>query len=181
MRSTGSPIPWPMNSIGTYFTNLLQRRRIRLETLRLTPASNQMDFDEALRQIKKSDIVLVSLFVKVGSSSGQIGLPQEYRQFVRQLRTVRKPMVTIAFGNPYLVGEFPQARGLLCAYGDAEASSEAVADALFGECKVNGKLPVSIPGAFPFGAGLRSGQTGLEGQRKYRVDLRRYNSSLSIR
>ena len=154
--------PLANEQFGTYFTHLLHRRRIRIETLRLTPASNQMDFDEALRQTKKSDIVLVSLFIKVRSASGQIGLPQEYRQFVRQLRAVRKPMVTIAFGNPYLVGEFPQAQGLLCAYGDAEANSEAVADALFGECQVSGKLPVSVPGAFPFGAGLRVGQTGLE-------------------
>jgi beta-N-acetylhexosaminidase len=154
--------PLANEQFGTYFTHLLHRRRIRLETLRLTPASNQMDFDEALRRVKKSDIVLVSFFVKVRSASGQIGLPQEYRHFIRQLRAVRKPMVAIAFGNPYLVGEFPRAQGLICAYGDAEANSEAVADALFGECQASGKLPVSIPGAFPFGAGLRVGQSGLQ-------------------
>ena len=152
--------PLANEQYGTYFTHLLQRNRIRLETLRLTPESNRMDFDRALRRTKKSDIVVLSLFVKVRSSSGQIGLPKEYRTFVRQLREVRKPMIVIALGNPYLIGEFPHAQGLLCAYGDAEVTTEAVVDGLFGECSITGKLPVSVGGSYPFGAGLTLGQPG---------------------
>jgi len=152
--------PLANEQFGTYLTHLLQRRRVRLETLRLTPASNQMDFDEAMKQIKKSDLVLVSLFIKVRSSSGQIGLPENYRGFVRQLREARKPMIAITLGNPYLISEFSHAQGLLCAYGDAEVTAEAVVESLFGERRVGGRLPVTIPGAFDFGAGLTLERTG---------------------
>lgn len=152
--------PLSNEQYGTYFTHLLHRRRIRLETLRLTPVSNRMDFDEALKRIRKSDLVLVSLFVKVRTASGQIGLPEEYRTFIRQLRAIRKPIVAIDFGNPYLIGEFPLAQAVVCAYGDAEVNTEAVVEALFGESRVSGKLPVAIPGAFPFGAGLTLNQAG---------------------
>ncbi|HTO94211.1 MAG TPA: serine hydrolase domain-containing protein, partial [Bacteroidota bacterium] len=42
-----------------------------------------------------------------------------------------------------------------------EPSSEAAAEALFGEIPVHGRLPVAIPGRFPFGSGLDLPQTQL--------------------
>ena len=146
---------------GHYFTRLFRQRYGWIDTYRLTPSSNELDFDSVLAEISRADIVLMPLYVKVRSASGKIGLPENMTSFIEKVRGLGKPTVVISFGNPYLVGEFPKARVLMCAYSDAEVMVEASVEALFGEIDVRGRLPVSIPGKFALGTGVEIRQSTL--------------------
>ena len=44
----------------------------------------------------------------------------------------------------------------LCAFSDAMDSIDAAVQVLFGKLKPQGKLPVRISGAYPFGYGLKA-------------------------
>jgi len=159
VNRAGTPATTEM--YGSYFTQLLRRRAGTVEAIRLTPASDAPEFENALARMRTADLTLLCLYIKVRSSTGKIGIPEYVRQFLAQAGEVKKPLVVCIFGNPYIAGDFPAADGVLCAYGDNEALGEAAAEALWGEIPVRGKLPVTIPGRYAFGAGIDIPQSQL--------------------
>lgn len=62
--------------------------------------------------------------------------------------------VVAAMGNPYLAASFPEIQTYLCTFSNATVSEVSVVKALFGETPIRGRLPVTIPGIAPRGAGL---------------------------
>ena len=62
--------------------------------------------------------------------------------------------VVVAFGNPYLIRQFPRATTYINTYGVGDALEVAAARALFGAAPIGGKSPVSLPGYFKLGDGL---------------------------
>jgi len=146
---------------GTYFAQLLRARAPGAEVVRITPASDARDLSEALARMRGADVALLCLFVKVRTASGKIELPEYLRAFAERLADTGTSLAVLIFGNPYVAGNIPDAAAVMCMYGDDEPSSEAAAQALFGEIPVRGRLPVAIPGRFPFGSGLDLPQTQL--------------------
>lgn len=153
--------PFCDEATGAYFTQLLSRRLGRVESIRLSPASSESDFDDALARARRADLLLLPTYVKVRTSSGRIGLPERFRSFLTRLERLPMPKIAVMFGNPYVAEHFPGADALLCAYGDNEPLVEAAAEALCGEISIRGKLPVTIPGAFSYGSGITKPQQRL--------------------
>jgi beta-N-acetylhexosaminidase len=52
----------------------------------------------------------------------------------------------VAFGNPYLIAQYPGIRNYVSAYSNMPPSERAAVRFLFGEIGARGRLPVSIPG-----------------------------------
>jgi beta-glucosidase-like glycosyl hydrolase/CubicO group peptidase (beta-lactamase class C family) len=146
--------PWPDEATGAYLTQLLGRRLGHVESIRLSPASSDGDFERALARARRADLLLLPTYVKVRTSSGRIGLPENLRVFLAETKKLAVPRIAVTFGNPYVAAHFTDVDALLCAYGDGEPVVEAAAEALCGEIPVGGKLPVTIPGAFSFGSGI---------------------------
>ena len=146
---------------GSHFLRLMRRRNGRMAVGRLTPACNEQDLQTGLKHLEDADVVLLALHVKVRTSSGRIDLPDNLREFVDAVREMGKPTIVVSFGTPYVVQHFPDARAILCAYGDAEVLVEATVEALYGETPTVGTLPVSISEDFPFGSGIRLEATAL--------------------
>lgn len=138
---------------GAYFNSLLRQRSVRLETYRLSPVSNAIDVDAALARIKRADLLVLPVFVKVRTSSGTVDMPSGLQPFLKKVADLDVPTVVVLFGNPYLAGPLSWADAVLCAYGDTEPQVEAAAEALFGEIDLCGKLPVTVSGRFALGAG----------------------------
>jgi beta-N-acetylhexosaminidase len=68
------------------------------------------------------------------------------------------PTATVAMRTPYDLADYPRSATHLCAYSIVPASVGAVADALFGQAPIGGRLPVDIPGLYPRGHGLEVSQ-----------------------
>ena len=147
--------------IGAYLLQQIRRRNSQTEFHRLTPASNLSAADSVIARARSADIVLVALYVKVRTGTGRTGIPEQLERFVTRLAGVSTPTVVLSLGNPYIVGAFPRARALLCTYSDAEFPVESAVEALFGEIPVTGRLPVTIPPDFTFGAGISLPQRDL--------------------
>jgi beta-N-acetylhexosaminidase len=79
----------------------------------------------------------------------------EQATLVNALRAV-VPTVMVSLRTPYDVLVAPSVNGLVCAYTGRDPTLRAVAEILLGQRAPVGTLPVSIPGYFPLGAGLRS-------------------------
>ena len=146
---------------GSYFASGLRDRAGSVTHFRFDPGSHPLEFDDALVKLERYDLLIVAVYAKVRSGSGRMGLPDGFDRFIDRLPGLKKQIVAISFGNPYLISLFPDASALLCSYSDAEPTIEATLEGLFGEVRLSGKLPVSIPGQFGFGDGLTVPQTVL--------------------
>jgi len=151
-------------STGDPFIVALRRHANTSEiaTLLLDRRSVPKAYREALAQTANADVVFAPTFLYVRSGSGQIGLPDKHRAFLDDLIAAGKPVVLISFGNPYMVaGLAQQPTAYLAAYGGNEASQKVVVQALFGQQGFEGRLPITIPGLYAYGDGLRLDQVDL--------------------
>ena len=101
------------------------------------------------------DVALAALFVRVADRKGDIGFPEDQRALVDQLLAAGKPAVVAAFGSPYLIERFPNAKTWLAEFSTNDVSQRAVARALFGQVPIAGRIPVTVPGIAQRGDGLR--------------------------
>ncbi len=92
------------------------------------------------------DAAILALFVRVSDRKGNVDVPPEQAALAQQVYKSGKPVVTLAFGSPYLIEGFPQAETWLGAFGISDVAQISMARALFGEIPVRGHLPVTIPG-----------------------------------
>jgi beta-N-acetylhexosaminidase len=101
------------------------------------------------------DAAILALFVRVSDRKGNVDVPVEQAAVADQLYKTGKPVITLGFGNPYLIERFPLAQTWLAAFGISDVAQISMARAMFGEIPVRGKLPVTIPGVdMKAGSGL---------------------------
>lgn len=131
---------WRVDSLHTV---RIDTRYFRVEEAKLPPPESY-------------DVAVVALFVRVTDRKNTVGLPPDQAALVQQILSSAKPVVMLGFGSPYLAGGFPQAKTWLGAFSTFDVSQRSAARALFGQTPIVGQLPVSVPGAFDIGAGLRT-------------------------
>jgi beta-N-acetylhexosaminidase len=61
----------------------------------------------------------------------------------------------VAFGNPYLIRQVPAVGTYLVTYGVGDALEQAAANAILGKAPITGIAPVSLPGFFARGNGIK--------------------------
>jgi beta-N-acetylhexosaminidase len=132
----------------------LKARVPSVKTVRLDPRSTPDETKAAVDAAKDADIVLVSLFVRTRSGQGKISVPEPGRTALPLVLALGKPVVTVSFGSPYLLRDFPDLPTYLCAWGGQDVSQAAAVQALFGETAIGGKLPITIPGLAKRGDGI---------------------------
>jgi beta-N-acetylhexosaminidase len=103
--------------------------------------------------------VLFSLAVRARSGKGSVALPPVGKRLAEELikrhMTTRLPLLTISFGNPYLLNAMPDSPSYLLAWSPFPVSQRAAAKAVLGEIEINGKLPVTLPGLYERGSGMK--------------------------
>ena len=138
------------------FNGNMSRGGIKLETIVLDDRSSDAEVKKALDAAGRADVVLVSLYGRVRTGQARsVGLPEPGAKALNTLLERRKPLVGISFGNPYLLMNFPKLQTYLVAYGDMPSLQKAAAEALLGKNNISGRLPISLPGLYPLGAGIQ--------------------------
>ena len=111
------------------------------------------DLQKIIDDARKSSLIVVGSFVYVHMAS-KIQLSNEQIAFVKRLDDLQKPTILIAFGNPYVIRDFPHADVQICAWSASDNQVEQTVPALFGASEVDGSLPISIPPYYKRGDGL---------------------------
>lgn len=124
-----------------------------------TYVTNQTVPDEVLNAISAETAthckqIYVAAFVTVSAGRGSVALQGGLNAFLNALIKNPVPVALIAFGNPYLLRDFPSVAAYGGTFSTAPTSELAAAKAILGEIAVGGKLPVSIPGVAKLGDGL---------------------------
>lgn len=119
--------------------------------------SDQSLFKEALQEIEKADLVILTLGGKCGSGSiatmgegidgTNINIPACQEQFIYEAKKLNKPMVGIHFDGRPISSDAAQEclDAIIEAFTPAEFTANAVANVLIGTYNPSGKLPLCVP------------------------------------
>jgi len=83
-----------------------------------------------------------------------VAMPPQVAAWIDGLAGRRK-VIVVAFGNPYIIRQLPAVGSYLVTYGVTDDLERAAARALVGAEPITGLVPVSLPGFFRAGDGIR--------------------------
>jgi len=134
---------------------------LRSAGLKFTPGyiqenSLQQQVDAARKAMTEADVVVFGLYGRVRSGAkNSVGVPENGAAILREALAANKKVIGISFGNPYVLGAFPEMKTYLVAYGDMPSLQRAAARSVLGLQDITGKLPISLPGLHPRGTGIQ--------------------------
>ncbi len=142
------------NFVGNTLVRTLSRNGLQTERIAIDERSTEKEIENALKKASEADVVVAGLFGRVRSGAkNSVGLPESGEKVLNEILKGETPVVSIAFGNPYLLRGFPSMKTYIVAYGDMSSLQSASADAIAGKIEFKGKLPITV-GSFPRGTGL---------------------------
>ncbi len=159
---------------GQYFFRTLRQAYPDFQVTHrlLDRRSAPSEFEQALRQAHRYDLIVVPTYLYVRSGSGRIQLPSQQRHFLERLIRKKTPVVLLAFGNPYLIAQLHEQPAVyIAAYSGSHASQKAAIQAMMGESAFEGKLPITLSRQYPFGTGLELPQIRLRDGRPEEVGM----------
>lgn len=148
--------------LGEYFKNqmrdLFPKSRVTHKLLDIR--STQNDFNQALAGAGNANLVVVPTFLPVRSGTNRLALPWQLQNFLNSLFASNKPAVLISFGSPYVIEALSnQPPVYVAAYSDSEGSQKTAVQAMLGQSAFEGELPISIPGLYRYGHGIKIPQS----------------------
>jgi len=142
--------------VAQSFIGAMTRGGIKMETMVLDDRSSETEVAKAIGRASQADTVIVSMYGRVRTGQARsVALPDSGTKALNDLIEKKAPLIGISFGNPYILMGFPKLQTYLIAYGDMPSLQEAAAKALLGQIKIQGRLPISLPGLYPRGAGIQ--------------------------
>lgn len=119
---------------------------------------NDNSNDSVLETLKNYDVVFVSVHNTSYWPSNNYKVNLQQLEKVAGLSGSTKIVLNL-FANPYSIREFQMLNNfdaIIIGYSDEPEVQTAVAQAIFGGVKINGKLPVQINHEYPSGTGIES-------------------------
>ena len=139
---------------GKIFGNEIRAAFPGTRVIKITPASTPADLDSVARQVAGADRVVVAAFVRRIEGEGRPAVPPNVAKWIDELSKKEK-VVAVALGNPYLIRQFPNVSTYLVTYGVGDALERAAAAVVLGRAPTVGTAPVSLPGFFSRGDGIK--------------------------
>ena len=138
------------------FVSTLTRHGVKPDTVILDDRSTDADVKRAIDRASRADLIIVSMYGRVRTGQARsVALPEPGTRALNELIERKAALVGISFGNPYILMSFPRLQTYLVSYGDMPSLQEASARALLGRTDISGRLPISLPGLYPRGAGIQ--------------------------
>ena len=124
--------------------------------VKISPSVDRERLDSLTALARSCDQVVVAAYVRRIEGEGRFAMPQQIATWIDSLaRQSGGPKVTVvAFGNPYLLRQFPDVGTYAVTYGVSDDLERAAARALLGQAPITGRAPISLPGFFQRGDGL---------------------------
>jgi len=145
-------------STGSSFARELKKYHDDVDFFVLDRRTGLEEKAEILDAADEADLILIGSFIIVRSHQ-PIQVEPEQLQFLRQLISRPCPSVLIAFGNPYVVRDLPDADSHIMAWSSNINQVRQTVPSLFGASDITGNLPIYIPGMYEIGDGIQKQQS----------------------
>lgn len=130
----------------TFAAEFSTGRRGAVQVVKLGPNATQDQLATVAQQAEGVGRVVVAAFVRRVEGEGGFAIPQTIGDWIDTLAKGSNVSV-VAFGNPYLLRQFPDVQTYIVAYGVSDDLERAAAAVLRGG-RATGRAPVSLPGLF---------------------------------
>jgi beta-glucosidase-like glycosyl hydrolase len=145
----------PDFSVGEALGDVVRSSVQSATTSQLSNSSSKETIERVSAELRNADVVVLGVYVSIGAWKGENKFSPGLQGFFKKFARSKKAVVTIAFGDPYVLSRLPLSDGIIAAYAGLRKSEEAVGRALVGASEMSGTLPVTIPGRFNRGDGIR--------------------------
>jgi len=133
--------------------------------------TSEEEKQEILEASRKADLVVLGSFIMVRSHQ-PIQLPEDLREIVTELTELHTPSMLIAFGNPYIVRDLPDADAHILAWATDDNQVRQSVPGIFAAADISGILNVDIPGLSKIGEGMEFSHTALRHDLPEAVDMK---------
>lgn len=128
--------------------------------LRISPSTASSQLEALLPALAGAERVVIAAYVRRIEGEGRPAIPAHIATWLADLAAADSAqgsarVALVAFGNPYLIRQIPAAGTYLVTYGVGDALEQAAANALLGRAPITGIAPVSLPGFFARGDGIK--------------------------
>jgi len=133
-------------------------------TIKISPSITRQQLDSIASHGEAIDRIVVAAYVRRIEGEGRFAMPQHIASWIDSLarQNAGAKVVVVAFGNPYLIRQFPSVGSYVVTYGVSDDLERAAARAFLGAGPITGRAPISLPGFFRAGDGLvRGAQSAL--------------------
>ena len=103
------------------------------------------------------DVVVIGLHNYARFPANNFGISNAALKLIKELQQQQKT-ITLAFGNPYAIKNFCDAKTLIACYEDDDITQQTAADLIYGRFFARGRLPVTICSSFAYGTGIVASQ-----------------------
>ncbi|MFL5612052.1 MAG: glycoside hydrolase family 3 protein [Gemmatimonadaceae bacterium] len=141
---------------GRVFGPAIQTALPGSRVVKLLPNVAQVQLDSVATLAQGMDRIIVAAYVRRIEGAGRFAVPQHVAAWIDSLArsTAAPKLAVVAFGNPYLIRQFPNVGTYLVTYGVSDDLERAAARAILGTSPITGRAPISLPGFFRAGDGV---------------------------
>lgn len=122
--------------------------------VRVSDETGSERFREISASAERSDVLVVGIYLSVVAWKGDRRFAGPLEDFLQSLGRLRVPVVTVAFGDPYVLGKIPLTQVVLTPFNGTVLAERSIARALTGRIRIAGKSPVTVPGRYRRGEGI---------------------------
>jgi beta-N-acetylhexosaminidase len=145
---------------GRVFASAIRSTMPDARVVKIGPATSAGLLDSLRMASETADRVILSAYVRRIEGEGRPAIPTHIAEWMERLAaadamTPSAKVAMIAFGNPYLIRQVPSVATYLITFGVGDALENAAALAVSGRAPITGISPVSLPGFFQRGDGIR--------------------------
>jgi beta-N-acetylhexosaminidase len=140
---------------GNVFKAAVEQRVKNARVFKVDKRTTEKEYDQLFDDAKKVGTIVLAPFVKRAALKGTIALPKDEADFIKKIIGRNKSVAVVAFGSPYQLQQFPEARVYMAAWAVEDVAQTAGVRAIFGETAITGRSPVALPGLFKIGDGLQ--------------------------
>ena len=148
------PSNWGIAAPSRTFIPELRKRWPNATAIELSDRTTPSEIELVRAMAPRYDAVVAAVFVRAGSASGRMDLAPPLQRLLSDFAKVRRPLVTIFFGNPYVAMFMPELTAVMLTYDFYDRAEASAVRALAGEAPIGGRLPIELPGYAKVGAGL---------------------------
>ena len=139
---------------GRVFSAAVRQEVPKGRVFKIGPTVAAATLDSIALAAQGADRVIVATYVRRIEGEGRFAIPANVASWIDSLST-REKVIVVSLGNPYLLRQFPRVGSYLVTYGVADVLERAAASAVLGRTPISGSVPVSLPGFFTRGDGLK--------------------------
>jgi beta-N-acetylhexosaminidase len=141
--------------VGTDLYDELASSSPSASLVRVSNETGSERFGEIASASKDCDAIIVGVYLTIAAWKGEQRFSQPLQEFLGALPRLARPVILVAFGDPYVLGKIPETSVVMTPFNGTRLAEISVAKAVTGRIGITGRLPVTIPGRYPRGAGIR--------------------------